>query len=203
MNEQLQQKLFDKHPEVFKERALSPQETCMCWGLEIGDGWYDLIDMLCEALTYTYTTSAVIDEEDGKRLGIEPSNIWKGGEDKARYFFKVNAPQVVATQVKEKFGTLRFYYRLEYDPVNTSLVNSGKYPDLEKVNARYADYIDGTVHFAEIASARTCEVTGAPGELHVRRGWLKCLSREVAKTEKYAEYIPYADVKKEIYDEKA
>ena len=186
MSPELDKQLCNKYPEIFRDRNKSPQETCMHWGFEVGDGWYELIDVLCEALTYTFTTSVEVDEEDGKRLGIEPSN-WKG-EDKSRYFFKVEPPQVVASQVKEKFGTLRFYYHLEYSEDNKSLVATKKYPDLETINKRYSDYIDGIVHFAEIASSRTCEVTGAEGSIHVRGGWYKTLNENVAKTEKYDGY---------------
>ena len=186
MSPELDKQLCNKYPKIFIDRNKSPQETCMHWGFEVGDGWYQLIDVLCEALTYTFTTSVEVDEEDGKRLGIEPSN-WKG-EDKSRYFFKVEPPQVVASQVKEKYGTLRFYYQLEYSADNTSLVATKKYPDLEAINKRYFDYIDGIVHFAEIASGRTCEVTGAEGSMYVRDGWYKTLNENVAKTEKYEGY---------------
>lgn len=185
MSPELEQKIFNKYPKIFKDSTKSPQETCMCWGLEVGDGWYELIDVLCEALTYTFTTSVRVDEEDGKRLGIEPYKDIKGD---LSYFFRVEPPQVVADQVKEKFGTLRFYYHLEFDEVNTSLVATKKYPDLEALNKRYSDYIDGVVHFAEIASGRTCEATGAEGSRHVRGGWYKTLNENVAKTEKYEGY---------------
>ena len=157
----------------------------MAFGLEVGDGWYDLIDVLCEALTYTYTSAIEVDEEDGKRLGIKPYS-YKDGE--IRYIFNVKPPQVVADQVKEKFGTLRFYHHLEYDESNTSLVKTKKYPELDAINKRYADYFDGIVHFADIASGRTCEVSGAEGQMHSRRGWFKVLSKEVAKGENYKEY---------------
>ena len=108
MNSELEQKIFDKYPKIFGDRTKPKTETCMCWGLEVGDGWYDLIDVLCEALTYTYSTSVKVDEEDGKRLGIEPYEF----KAKDNYYFQVKPPQVVAEQVKEKFGTLRFYYRV-------------------------------------------------------------------------------------------
>ena len=176
MNEELELKLYKKYPNIFKDTNKSPQESCMAFGLEVGDGWYNLIDYLCEALTYTFTTSVEIDEEDGKGIGIEPSK-WNGQKD--RYFFKVEPPQVIASQVKEKFGTLRFYYRLEYDENNVKL--SEKYADLKEVNKRYSDYIDGIVHFAEIASGHTCEQTGDKGQLYVRNGWLKVLSEAKAK----------------------
>jgi hypothetical protein len=185
MSPELDKQLCDKYPKIFADRYKSPQETCMCWGLEVGDGWYDLIDILCTALTYTFTTSIKVDEEDGRRLGIEPCVNTKG---ETSYYFRVEPPQVVADQVKEKFGELRFYYHLEYSENNTSLVKTKKYPDLEAVNKRYADYIDGIIHFAEIASGRTCEVTGANGEMYVRRGWFKVLNENVAKAERYEGY---------------
>ena len=192
MSPELENKLYEKYPKIFADRNKSPQETCMCWGLEVGDGWYGLIDVLCEALTYTYTTSIEIAEEDGKRLGIKPYANTKGGFS---YYFEVQPPQVIADQVKEKFGTLRFYFHLEYDPVNQELAK--KYPELQAINKRYADYIDGVVHFADVASGRTCEVTGADGEMHVRGGWFKVLNREVAKIERYQDYTPWSEVKKD------
>ena len=185
MSPELDKQLCNKYPKIFIDRNKSPQETCMHWGFEVGDGWYQLIDVLCEALTYTFTTSVEVDEEDGKRLGIEP---YKDPKGEVFYFFSVEPPQVIADQVKEKFGTLRFYYHLEYSADNTSLVATKKYPDLEAINKRYSDYIDGIVHFAETASSRTCEVTGAEGSIHVRDGWYKTLNENVAKTEKYEGY---------------
>ena len=192
MSPELENKLYEKYPKIFADHNKSPQETCMCWGIAVGDGWYDLIDVLCQALTYTFTTSVEIDEEDAKRLSIEGDKFSDG---KTHYFFSVRPPQVVADQVKEKFGTLRFYYHLVYDPVAIELAR--KYPQLEQINKRYADYIDGIVHFADVASGRTCEVTGADGELCVRGGWFKVLNREVAKTETYEGYKPWSEVKKD------
>jgi hypothetical protein len=193
MKTELQQKIFDKYPKMFGDRTKPKTETCMCWGLEVGDGWYNIIDTLCEALTYTYTTSVQVDEEDGKRLGIKPYSD--------SYYFSIEPPQVIATQVKEKFGTLRFYYREEYSEEITSLYQTGKYPDLQKIIDRYSNYIDGVVHFAETASGRTCEETGQPGELHAtggtRMGWLKVLNKEYAKTALADRaYVPYAEIPK-------
>ena len=148
MNTELENKLIKKYPKIFIDANKSPQESCMYWGLEVGDGWYDLIDVLCEALTYVYTTSVKIDEEDGKRLGIE-GYAFKGGTD-MNYFFKVNPPQVVADQVKEKFGGLRFY--------------------VQAATSKHYDYIS----FAESMSYRTCEQCGAPGKRY-SMGWHKTL----------------------------
>jgi hypothetical protein len=187
MSPELDAKLCEKYPKIFINRNQSPQETCMHWGFECGDGWYNLIDDLCTALTYTFTTSIEVDEVDAKRLGIEPS-IWS---DKVQYFFKVEPPQIIANQVKQKFGTLRFYYYLVFDSINEELTKSGKYPELIEINKRYRDYVDGIVHFADIMSGVTCEVTGKRGRMHVRGGWFKVLNDDVVKEEIYAGFIPY------------
>lgn len=186
MSPDLDKQLCDKYPKIFANRNKSPQTSCMAFGFEIGDGWYNIIDLLCETLTYTFTTSVEIDEEDGKRLGIEPST-WKR-DNEVKYFFPVEPPQVVADQVKEKFGTLRFYYHLEYSDKNIELVKTGKYKDLETINRRYSDYIDGIVRFAETLSAHTCEYTGDKGQMHVRGGWLKILKPEKANELGYKLY---------------
>ena len=51
MREELQQQLFEKYPDLFARRSLPMNQTCMCWGIETGDGWYDLLDTLCEYIS--------------------------------------------------------------------------------------------------------------------------------------------------------
>ena len=69
--------------------------------------------------------------------------------------------QVVAAQVKEKFGTLRFY------------ADGGN------------DMTDGMIWMAEALSACTCEVCGKPGKLR-GGGWVKTLCDEHALERGYA-----------------
>ena len=52
MNEALQVKLFKDYPEIFKEKDLPETESCMQRGIETGDGWYSLVDMLCQQLQW-------------------------------------------------------------------------------------------------------------------------------------------------------
>jgi len=47
MDRKLQNLLFEKYPKIFRQKDLTPQETCMCWGISCGDGWFDIIDKLC------------------------------------------------------------------------------------------------------------------------------------------------------------
>ena len=52
MKQELQEQLFAKYPKIFKQHSLPMQQTCMCWGIECGDGWYTLIDTLCQCLEH-------------------------------------------------------------------------------------------------------------------------------------------------------
>jgi hypothetical protein len=48
MDIELQNKLFDKYPKLFRQRTLNPEDTCMCFGIECGDGWFWLLYELCD-----------------------------------------------------------------------------------------------------------------------------------------------------------
>lgn len=179
MTPALQQALFAKYPAIFRDRTKPMTETRMCWGLEVGDGWYQLLDWLCAALepswqlSFDLTADGVKTEEGGDYWSPEP-------------------PQVVATQVKEKMGGLRFYHQLEFADHETL---HARYPKaLQQAYHDYGRFVEGIVHMAETMASVTCEVTGKPGELCVRGGWLKTLSPEEAAKQGYR---PYAEVKLE------
>jgi hypothetical protein len=146
MNQELQEKLYNKYPKIFVDKDKSMQESCMCWGIETPDDWYNIIDTLCHALTYTYTTYLNIDKEDAEHLGIKPTRY----RDEDNYIYSVECPQVIAEQVKEKYGTLRFYYRLEYSADTKYLLETEKYPHLTKLNTAFHYYVDGVIHYAEV-----------------------------------------------------
>lgn len=133
MNEELQEKLFKNYPEIFKGKDLSETESCMLRGVDTGDGWFGLIDTLCEAL------QAMTNES--------------------------NYPQVVAEQVKNKFGILRFYFRTE--PTG----ESKQYNPTSSI-----EYLKGMVSFAEKMSKTICEECGAPGKRHglAPRAYVRC-----------------------------
>jgi len=87
-NKITEEEIFKKYPTLYKEKDLPMQETCMCWGLEVPESWLPAIDMLSEALTYTYRRST------------------------QNCYYR---PVFIAEQVKSKFNELRFYYRTELD----------------------------------------------------------------------------------------
>lgn len=47
----LERKLIDKYPKLFRQASLSIQESCMAWGIDTGDGWYQILEDLCEELS--------------------------------------------------------------------------------------------------------------------------------------------------------
>ena len=53
--------IFKKYPDIFGNHKLPMTQTCMCWGLEIGQGWAKIIKNLCKELT-------LIKEKTGLRV---------------------------------------------------------------------------------------------------------------------------------------
>jgi len=70
-------------------------------------------------------------------------------------------PQLVADQIKEKFGSLRFYYHFEDC--------DSKNADLGKQWNRTENMLEGACRFAELLTQTICEICGQPGELSGER----------------------------------
>lgn len=51
MNKELQQKLYNDFPDLYRQKDWSMKETCMVWGFDVGDGWYDIIYDLSKKIT--------------------------------------------------------------------------------------------------------------------------------------------------------
>jgi hypothetical protein len=122
----LQQKLYAYYPGIFIRKDLSPQESTMYWGICCGDGWYELLNSLCEEI------DCHIEQENfNRKRRYEKLKWWR------KLFTKPqSAITFEARQVKEKFGSLRFYY------------DGGD------------DRIKGMVRMAESISNRICDVCG-------------------------------------------
>ena len=78
-------------------------------------------------------------------------------------------PDYRVHQIKEKFGTLRFYW-----------------------TGRDYDVGETVVDDAKAESAQTCEVCGNPGCLRTRGGWLRTLCDDCAHSDGY-EHLPDDD----------
>lgn len=172
MRDELDKTLVERYPKIFAQRNRNMRETAMCWGFDCGDGWYNIINMLCLniqghidnlnrnrqfSIKYNQMIEAVYrgdtelfdvhykgySEEHKKKVLDEILE----GKINLKEDISDEFPQVEAIQVKEKFGTLRFY---------TDYGNN---------------YIYGAIAMAESMSAVTCETCGAPGKLYTHGWW--------------------------------
>jgi hypothetical protein len=123
--------LMADFPQIFTDATKGPKESAMSWGIECESGWYDLLHDMCQ----------------------EVMDMIAATPDLFLYEFR-------AEQVKEKFGTLRFYS-------NSTTI-------LQNIVDRY-----------ERLSGSTCEMCGKPGILHHSGSWLKTLCFKCAKANNY------------------
>lgn len=49
-SEKFDEYMCEQYADIFRQRNLPMTETCMCWGFEIGPGWYPLLDELCDRI---------------------------------------------------------------------------------------------------------------------------------------------------------
>ena len=179
MKQELDKLLCERYPKMMVNRDKSMQETCMCWGFDCGDGWFNILDQLMGNIQHHIDW-----KEKQKRWAMEYNEMAAqakagnfdlfeasmkdtiGAEYKEKRLAEIVAGdfrevpesihQVTLDQVKEKFGTLRFYY------------TGGD------------DVIDGMVRMAESMSGVTCEECGNPGK-RIGGGWVTTLCEEHAK----------------------
>ena len=152
MRKELDEALCARYPLIFKDRNADMRTTAMCWGLECGDGWYNIIDVLCGLLTSDYRQAQsrydfIKDKVDQPQWEGSKKIITQEQIDEAKAKLDEETLKVpVAVQVKEKFGGLRFYVQAATD--------------------KHYSYIS----FAESMSYHTCEECGAPGKTYTD-GW--------------------------------
>ena len=170
MKQELDKSLCEKYPKMMVNRNKNMQETCMCWGFECGDGWFNILNQLMSQIQHhidwkekqragaiKYNEMAAQAKAGNFDLFEETMKALPNDEYKEKRLAEIVAgdfrpvpesiPQVTLDQVKEKFGTLRFYYQ------------GGD------------DYISGMVSLAESMTAVTCENCGNPGSCR-GGGWV-------------------------------
>jgi len=170
MREDLDKMLCDKYPKMMVDRNADPMETAMCWGFACGDGWFHILDKLMGNIQShidwkNKCRQREIDKFIAREQGYDALLKFYSGGNREPSEWEIKqadetmsdgvtippeVPQVVLEQVKEKFGTLRFYYR------------GGD------------DYISGLVSMAESMTNVTCEECGSVGERR-HGGWIRTL----------------------------
>lgn len=155
MNPKKQNRLVRKYPSLYRDVGGDPRTTCMTWGFECGDGWYDIIDNLSAIITHH--------EETLEKFKVKPTFRSRFNDMLVFIRIKMNKifypnyykqERICAVQVKEKFGSLRAYM------------------------SHQDDYISGAIAMAEAMSALTCEVCGKRGYINNDGNWMQCLCKE-------------------------
>lgn len=159
MNKELQEKLVKTYPNIFRDIGGDPMKTCMAWGIECGDGWYPIIDSLCSVIKNTV------------------ENVKQRWSDKVPdLLFDVRA-----AQVKEKYGSMRFYIDIDID-------TREDLDDRLKTDLRRSmESIHGAVWMAESMTYRFCENCGKMGSIDYGQMWLRCECEE-CRTDRNAKY---------------
>lgn len=165
MNEANTKKLYTDFPRLYRDAT--NQRSMMKFCFDCNDGWFDLV----------YKLSSDI-EAEAKNLNFDPdSGSWP-----------------CAMQVKEKFGTLRFYCEVgeakdELVPeVVAELISFRPLPSNTTIRALIKE--------AEIKSATICEGCGCPSKLRKDTWWHvtcdKCeagrRARDIHSGEKYHQF---------------
>lgn len=160
MTPELDQHIREKYTKIFSQ-------SCE---MSIGDGWYDIIDMLC-ANIQNHIDYAAQQREWATKWNKEVNDPDYDWSDKPSFFKREErevpelVEQVVTTHIKEKFGALRFYY------------NGGD------------QYIHGLVAMAESMTVRICEDCGSPGIARSteKQRWVRVLCDKHAFEQGYIE----------------
>lgn len=160
MDMKLDETLCRKFPLLYADRNAPMQSTCMCWGFDCGDGWYNIVHDLSVKL------ESIIRELAEKQTQCECSHErtehsrGRGVCGAMLDFREIHEPCTCekyvpllprAAQVKEKFGGLRFYMTAETDEMH--------------------EHISKAMELSSV----TCETCGAPGEYRGDLGWVQTL----------------------------
>ena len=183
MNKENTLKLVKRFPVLYQDFYSDMTQTCMCWGFDHGDGWFDIIWQLSlgieEELNYSwfqkkkflfkkslsrrwnklvYKISPVV--RDKTKVVKGDDNVWRHeiiekAKPRLQWIKRFSwwpYTGFAVQQVKEKFGTLRFY-------------------------CGYNETINRLITLDERLSACTCEKCGKYGETGGAH-WLQTLCKE-------------------------
>lgn len=171
MSPELEQKLIEKYPVLFKDVNEPVTKSCMAFGCDFSDGWYKLLDELCEYLTRLSKQEALLNLK--KEYHTEDN---KG-------FMYVKYPPISFDQVKEKFGLMRIYWTSNGADNWEEVCEKVEQPERENAFNKYFDRVQNAIDYVEFLSSKVCESCGQPGKLYTK-GWFK------VRCEKCNETVP-------------
>lgn len=134
MKEELAKKLTESYPHLYHRSSETRPPPFTLFGFECGDGWYGLLDEVSAKLE-----ALIVQLPEGDCFADDAKDDCPPRRD-----------NFYAAQVKEKFGSLRFYMSMETEEMSEA------------------------IRKAEEKSEETCMECGAEGEIRVERGWWYC-----------------------------
>lgn len=157
MNGKNTKTLWEKYPIMFSGRFLSIQQSLIPFGFECDDGWYKIIDELCE------TICSLIEGTDIKVTADQVKEKFGG----LRFYYHTECPPTFTYKIIFKIKSLMFTVKL------------GKYYwEIKKFRKKFystiEEKISNAVDHTEGLSYKTCERCGKPGKI-TGKGWVVTL----------------------------
>lgn len=161
---------MERFPILFQNSSKSPIESCMSFGIECPVGWFHILEQLCTELEYSNLESV-------PKWGVA----------------------IVAEQVKEKYGTLRFYFNVRDVDINGKVDFDHKNEKLDDATNKIVSehlymFAQNLIDEAEHMTEETCADCGTPLTPENRvetKGWITyiCKKCDEARKERYNQAI--------------
>lgn len=135
-NQELEEKLYAKAPVFFRDRTLPATQTCMCWGIECGDGWYGPLEKF------------VTKVEDVNRLLIPYNRC------------------VVADQIKSKWADICVYWHMALYDEHAETALPELDGEKQSIVSTLESLVDIAVEKLGEECERTCEICGRKGDYY-------------------------------------
>ena len=148
--------ILEKYPLLFSNPD-NLQTPFALFGFECDEGWYDIINNMCNAMYSGFSSANFMLQETEKRIAEFPDreDLFELKKEYEKRLAKEKKRLPLVAQIKEKFGTLRVY-----------LEGGSNTPR-------------GIAEMAELMSETTCEICGNKGKTYTL-GWHKTLCYEHA-----------------------
>lgn len=154
MDKELELKLVEKYPSLYRDYHGDMRQTCMHWGFECGNGWFHIIDNLSKQITEIekkYNVKVVADQTKEKFGGL-------------RFYYTI-------INNDKPWEESNFWFRnLMYNKDLIKLywaVNNIRQIFWKSVEEKISHLVDK----AEQLSYKTCEICGKPGSAK-GKGWI-------------------------------
>jgi hypothetical protein len=214
MTSEKQKALYDKYPKIFASASKPMTETCMCWGIECDDGWYDIIDALCERIQWHCDQDEYVPKHGrifrwmfhkwhrfynrfidrwAYRHFITKAGVPRSYPvDDSPEYIRYSGQWKKLMSFRDKWDSRWAFYveksgRKVHPQVTFEQVKE-KFGTLRVYTNGSDEYVHGLITMAEVWSARTCEACGSNHDVKSKStGWiaLRCQECRDDETQNY------------------